>query len=133
MKKVMAFGVFDGFHKGHEFFLKSCSMHGKLTVVVARDSTVIKTKSKKTVNGERSRLSTISRLPYVEKAVLGDSKDFYKAIRSFRPDIICLGYDQKAFTEGLNDKLAESGLDAKIVRMPPFKEHVYKSSIINRK
>ena len=44
-KKVMVFGTFDIFHKGHENFLKQAKKLGDcLTVVVARDETVLKFK-----------------------------------------------------------------------------------------
>lgn len=45
MKKVLAFGTFDGFHRGHLSFLEQAKSHGNyLIVVVARDKTAEKVK-----------------------------------------------------------------------------------------
>lgn len=45
-----------------------------------------------------------------------------------RPDIICLGYDQKYFIDNLKEKLRQRGLDIEIVRIQSFKPSIYKSS-----
>ena len=57
--KVLAFGTFDIFHPGHEFYLKSAAKHGSLHVVVARDSTVESVKGRKPKNNEDARLAVI--------------------------------------------------------------------------
>lgn len=132
MKTAMAFGVFDGLHKGHGYFLKRCASFGRLTVVVARDSTVMKVKKKMPYNNERSRLATVSRLSYVEKTVLGDRKDMFTAIKKSKPDTICLGYDQKAFTRDIEKKLKSFGIRSKVVRIKAYKPETYKSSLIMR-
>jgi len=47
MIRVMTFGTFNIFHKGHEFYLREAKKFGdKLYVVVALDSTVLKIKDK---------------------------------------------------------------------------------------
>lgn len=44
-KIVMAFGTFDVFHPGHEYYLTQAKKYGDiLIVVVARDKTVEKVK-----------------------------------------------------------------------------------------
>lgn len=46
-KKVMVFGTFDIFHKGHEFYFSKAKEYGEeLIVIVARDETVLKIKKK---------------------------------------------------------------------------------------
>ena len=48
MKKVILFGTFDIFHKGHKNFLEQAQEFGDyLIVVIARDKTVKKIKGKK--------------------------------------------------------------------------------------
>ena len=50
MKKIATFGVFDIIHSGHVRFLQECkrlAKDSKLTVVIARDSTVLKEKGEK--------------------------------------------------------------------------------------
>ena len=130
IKKVLVFGTFDIFHPGHESFLKQAREQGNnLTVVVARDSTVEKVKEKKPFNNENNRLKNIQRLKYVDKALLGSESDYkYEIINNIKPDIICLGYDQKAFVSGLAKKIKLLGLNIKIMRLKPYKPHIHKSS-----
>jgi FAD synthetase len=135
MKKVIAFGSFDILHKGHEHYLKEAKSYGDfLIVVVARDKSIIKIKGKKPQNDENSRLGEIKKLDFVDEAVLGDEKDFFKSLDSYKPDVICLGYDQKTISiDDLKKGLEKRKLTAKIVRAKPFKENIYKSSLLKNK
>ena len=130
MKKVLAFGTFDIFHKGHEFYLKEARKHGSmLNVVVARDSTVKQLKGKHPLNNELKRLAKIKNLDYVDNAFLGYEEDKYKIIEEIKPDIICIGYDQNSFTNNLKITLKERGLNPKIVKFEKaFKPGLYKTS-----
>lgn len=132
--KTMAFGTFDIFHQGHENFLKQAKKYGDyLIIVVARDKTVLKTKRKLPRNNEKARLQTIIRSGLANEAILGGLTDKYKIIKKYRPDIICLGYDQQAFTEKLEDKLKEYNLpDTKIIRLKPYCPEKYKTSKISQ-
>ena len=128
-KKILVFGTFDIFHKGHEFFLKEAKKYGNLEVVVARDSTVKKVKGIFPLNNELTRLKVIKSLDYVDKAVLGNKANKYKIIEELKPDIICLGYDQNSFTKDLKKKIKEKGLKIKIIKFKKsFKPEKYKSS-----
>ena len=125
----MCFGSFDVLHPGHMFYLREARRFGdKLVVVVARDSSIRKIKGKEPKYRERERLEHVRDAPFVDKAVLGYDSDPYEIIEEIKPDIICLGYDQDSYSENLSEKLAERGLNPKIYRMKPYKEHVYKSS-----
>lgn len=128
MKKVLAFGTFDIFHKGHEFYLREAKKYGILYVVVARDLTVKKVKGKSPVNDESERLAKIQSLDYVDKAILGNEKDKYAIIEQLKPDVICLGYDQNSFTKNLKQELNKRGLNPEIIRIKDFKADKYKSS-----
>ena len=101
MTTVMAFGSFDVLHPGHLYFLrKAKGMGDRLVVVVARDSTIEKIKGKKPKYNERERQEHIRELMYVDKVVFGYEKDPYEIIEEINPDVICLGYDQRSFTQG---------------------------------
>ena len=128
--KVMAFGTFDIFHQGHKNFLQQARQHGDyLIVVVARDKTVANVKAKLPQNNEQARLQTIVKTGLADRVVLGNVGDKYKVIAKFKPEVICLGYDQDAFTENLPEKLREFGLaKTKAVRLKPYKQKKYKSS-----
>lgn len=130
MPKAIAFGTFDGFHPGHKFYLDAATVYGDLTVVVARDATVEKVKGKLPRRNETERLADLQAAGY--NAILGGAGDKYAVLSEIKPDVICLGYDQGAFTEKLPNVLAERGLEAEIVRLPAFHPETYKSSLLNR-
>ena len=135
MKKVLVFGTFDILHPGHEYFLKQAKKHGgELIVVVARDLTVKQVKEIFPVNNEQTRLNAIQNLDYVDNAVLGSMDiDKYKIIEEIKPEVICLGYDQKAFVDGLEAKLHERGLRPEIIRISAYKPEKHKSSHYKKK
>ncbi|MFC1740948.1 adenylyltransferase/cytidyltransferase family protein [Nanoarchaeota archaeon] len=130
-KKVLAFGTYDLFHPGHEFFLKKCAELGELYVVVALDSTVKHLKGAAPKNPQEVRLAKLQSVSYVKEAVLGNEGDKYAVIEDIEPDIICLGYDQVSFTDHLEKALNERGLYPRIVRVEESHEpHRYKSSLL---
>lgn len=128
--KVMVFGTFDIFHLGHRSFLRQAKENGDyLTVVVARDKTVKSVKKQDTKNKEQARLENVQKSMLADKVVLGSLGDKYEVIKKYKPDVICLGYDQKFFIEDLEEKLIEFGLSkTKIIRLKSYKPGVYKSS-----
>ena len=130
MKKVIAFGTFDLFHEGHRNFLRQARKQGDyLMVVIARDQTVLEIKKNSSIEDENNRLGNLKRSGLVDKVILGSLDNKYEAIKKFRPDIICLGYDQKNFIENLETELKRLGLDnTRIIRLKSFKPEVFKSS-----
>jgi FAD synthetase len=131
MTKVMCFGTFDILHPGHLYLFSEAKKLGdELVVVVGRDSTVRKVKGREPMHGERERLANVAKQEMVGRAVLGDPEDFYSVIEQEKPDVLCLGYDQKSFiSESLQDELLKRGLGKiRIVHIGPYKENVYKSS-----
>lgn len=132
MKTVMAFGTFDLLHPGHEFFLRQAKKYGDLLIVViARDSTVKKLKGDLPHQNEKQRLKAVLSLNLADKAVLGDKEiDKHGAIKKYRPDIICVGYDQSYSIDGLEKLFKKIKLKTKIIRLKPFKPNLYKTSII---
>ncbi len=132
MKKiVMCFGTFDVLHPGHEdYFRQAKEVGDELIVIVARDSTVVDVKGNLPSMNEDARLEAVRDHPLVDDARLGYSGDKYKIIEEINPDILCLGYDQEAFTENLDAELARRGLSASIMRCEPFFPDMYKSSLL---
>lgn len=131
MKKVMAFGSFDVLHKGHEHYLNEAKSYGDyLIAVVARDENILKFKGRKPKYDENYRLGEIKKLGFVDKVVLGNKEDVFKVLEKFKPDIICLGYDQKS--GNLEEELGKRGLKTEIVRAKSFKPEIYKSSKLKK-
>jgi len=129
MRKVMVFGTFDILHPGHMNFLKQARRYGDyLIVVVARDKTVRRVKQRHPMFDERQRHALVKKVEGVNRAVLGYTGDKYRVIEKYKPQVICLGYDQLSFTEDLDRILLKRGLKARVVRLKPFKHHLFKSS-----
>jgi FAD synthetase len=131
----MVFGTFDVLHKGHLNFFKQArklSANPYLIVSVARDVNAKKIKGHYPKFPENERLSAVKKNPLVDKAVLGGLKTYLPHIISLRPNIIALGFDQKAYVKNLKKELLAKGLEVKIFRLKPYKRHIYKSSIIKK-
>lgn len=135
LETVMVFGVFDGLHPGHRYFLRQAKRYSrKLIVAIARDSAVKKLKSKKPKENERDRLASVRKIREVSRAVLGDTQQgSYAVIKKYKPDIICLGYDQKRLGKDLKMRMRQ-GLVPKIrsVQLKAYQARRFKSSKINR-
>jgi len=126
MKKVMVFGTFDVLHPGHIHLLKEAKEYGDyLVVIVALDSTVLEVKRKLPKNNEQTRLKKIIDLNLADKVRLGYPGNKYRVIDEEKPDIIALGYDQKFFTDQLEDQLEDH---VQIVRLSSYLPEIYKSS-----
>lgn len=132
MKKVLVFGTFDGLHPGHLNFLNQARKKGDfLIVVVARDKTVKKLKGHWPKFNEKERVGILKSLKFVDKAVLGDEKNPYKIIKKIKPQVICLGYDQKFFVDNLKEELKKLKLKTKVFRLKAFKPKKYHCSKLN--
>lgn len=127
---VLAFGTFDIFHKGHESFLRQAKRFGKkLIVVAARDKTVEEVKGRLPKNTELARLEKIKKSGLADLVILGNLRNKYTVIEKIKPDVICLGYDQKAFVDKLDGFLFEKGMkNVKIKRLKSYKPEIFKSS-----
>jgi len=131
LKIVIAFGTFDVFHAGHEFFLKQASKLGdQLIVVVARDNTVKNVKAHYPLHNEKQRMQKVKDSEIANKVVLGSDNDKYKAIKKYKPHIIALGYDQFVFTYKLNKMIIDESMNTEIIRLDAYEPDIYKSSLI---
>lgn len=134
-KRVLIFGVFDGLHPGHKFFLRQTREYGdELIVVAARDKTVWNLKRKKPFSAERERLKHLEGAKEVSRAVLGDLKlGNYLAVKKFRPRVICFGYDQNKLRLDLQKWLKRNKItEVKLVRIKPYKPGKYHSTLLRK-
>ena len=69
----------------------------------------------------------------VDKAVLSGKDKYLPHILKEKPDIIALGYDQKAYVSDLKKDLKNKGIFVKIIRLKPFKEEIYKNHLLKIK
>jgi FAD synthetase len=130
----MVFGVFDGLHPGHDFFLREAAKHGdELIVVIARDSTIREVKQKTPKHNEQQRFDRVAEHPVVTGAVYGtEGKNRLAIVYSHNPDVICLGYDQDSFVHMLEKDINKGKLRVRVCRLPAHKPELYKSTLLNR-
>ncbi|MEK7113297.1 MAG: adenylyltransferase/cytidyltransferase family protein, partial [Patescibacteria group bacterium] len=135
-KKIMVFGTFDGLHKGHFDFFKQArklAVEPFLIVSVARDKNVLKIKGERPILSEKERINLIKKNGLADKVILAGVQNHIPHILKEKPDVIALGYDQSAYVENLKEDLRKSGLVVKIVRLKPYKEHIYKNHLLKKK
>lgn len=121
---ILIFGTFDCFHPGHEFVLKEAIKRGSVTVIIARDTNVVRIKGRSPKESEGIRMEVIrTKFPSC-KVQLGSEDDFLEPVRLIKPSLILLGYDQK-----LPPHVHEEDLHCKVERLPPYHPEKYKSSL----
>ena len=132
-KVVLASGVFDLLHLGHVKFLEDAKKAGgenaKLVVIIARDSTVEKTKGRKPIMSEDQRRTLVESLKVVDEAVLGyENLEIGEVIENIKPDVIALGYDQEEMEKEVRNYVDKHKMNVKIVRIGKFGEYTLDSS-----
>ena len=129
MTTVLCTGTFDMLHAGHLYYFEQAKALGTmLIVVVARDKTVEAERKHKPIMNENDRLKLVQNLKIIDRAILGSETDKLQTIEEIKPDIICLGYDQKVDEKNLQNELKKRNLAIKIIRAQPYKPETYKSS-----
>tara|TARA_B100001971_G_C18207712_1_gene548664 strand:- start:233 stop:1369 length:1137 start_codon:yes stop_codon:yes gene_type:complete len=137
MKTVLVSGTFDGLHEGHKnYFQQARELGHRLICIVGRASIVKKIKGKEPRLLAKERIKQVKQCPEIDQVYLGVSgpdEEVYDFTASLKPDIIALGYDQKAYTKNLAKEMKKRGLDTKVIRLKPFQPKKYKNSKINKK
>ncbi len=134
--KIMIFGTFDGLHRGHLNFFKQARGLAKnpfLIVSIARDKNVKRIKNKLPEFKEIERMNLVKKSKLVDKTVLAGIKYYLPHILKESPDIIALGYDQKYYVEDLKKDLKNNKISLQIIRLKPYKENIYKNSLLKSK
>jgi FAD synthetase len=124
-KTVLATGVFDLLHLGHLKFLEESKRKGgprsRLVVVVARDKTVRRRKGRGPVYPEDQRRELVGALRVVDRAILGHEEfDLLGILKEVKPDIVCVGYDQKEIERAVSDLVKRQSLPIRVLRIRRF-------------
>jgi FAD synthetase len=132
-KIVLASGVFDLLHLGHVKFLEEAKRAGgpnsELVVIVARDSTVEKTKGRRPIMSEDQRRALVESLKVVDWALLGfETLDIGEVIAKVKPDVIALGYDQEEMAREVCSYLEKNKLSIEVLRIGKFGQNSLDSS-----
>ena len=123
----MVFGVFDGLHEGHRYLLNQAqSRCERLIVVVAHEDVV------KVIKGHSPRFSFQERTETLHsfnshlEITMGDPViETWSHLKTYRPDMVFLGYDQHLLAEKLKE------MNIPFVFLKPHQPEKYKSSIIS--
>ena len=134
-KSVMAFGVFDGYHEGHQYFLRAAKALGdNLIVVVARDDYVERTKKRTPKHVLEKRIQTIMEGGIADKVYPADTADgSWNIISEKIPDIIAIGHDQQVLEKALWGVMPTLSIQPRIIRIDAFMPNTYQSSILHKK
>lgn len=129
VRRGMVFGVFDGLHQGHRYFLSKAALRCReLIVVISKSHVVRRLKSRNPRYNFQTRARTISAFNPKLVIVAGDDKlGSWSVLKKYRPDVVFLGYDQQA----LGVELAKRRVRCIFLRA--HKPHIYKSSILHSK
>jgi FAD synthetase len=130
-RKVFIFGVFDGLHDGHRFFIEESAKLGKeLIISVARDEYVRKYKDKEPKNLLTTRIQIIKENYKEARVIEGDSEiESWKSLREEKPDIIALGYDQNKLKEVLENKTWNNFSPEIVIIKPHVNDKLHSSNI----
>lgn len=134
--KIMVFGTFDILHRGHINFFKQARALAEnpyLIASIARDRNVERIKGQRPWHSQKERFEVVEASKFVDKAVLGDEQNYLDHIVLEAPQIIALGYDQHYYTSNLEENLKKRGLCVIIKRLKPYKDNIYKSSLLKAK
>lgn len=123
----MVFGVFDGLHDGHRFFLREAANRcDRLIVIVASPTMVKHLKHKKSKYGLTDRVSAIRNANPNFIVVIGDDRPgTWSTLKKYRPNTVFLGYDQHALASACR----EIGVHTKSI--DSHSPDIYKSSLLN--
>ncbi len=133
MKKVMVFGVFDGLHEGHRRFLRQAKSLGDyLIVAVAQNQVVEDLKGHQPRQDLAERFVHLEAEDQVDKMVVGDAvSGTWGIVRSEKPDVIAIGYDQETLKTELESHISEFEPVPDIIVLEAYEPNIYKSSLLN--
>lgn len=129
--KVLCAGTFDIFHMGHLYFFKQAKKYGDELIVIVASDQIAKKNGKKTIHNQKERAEIIRNLKIVNKVILGDKKNIVKTIDKVKPQILCIGYDQKN-PEQIEKYCKENKIQIKKIKKK-YNESKCKSSIIKER
>ncbi len=127
--RVLCCGTFDYLHPGHLSFLKQAKQLGdQLFVVIATDVNVKRIKGIYPDQDQEKRKAALEVVEFVDDVRLGYSgSNFLLVVHDIQPDVIALGYDQKA-PSGLEQEFP----DCQIIQLEPFHPDRFKSSFFRK-
>lgn len=134
MVKVLVFGVFDGLHKGHRYFLRKAKEFGDyLVVATPSDSAVKEIKNIYPDQSYKERVKKLKASNLVDEVVPSDDRlNDWGILNRQNPNIIALGYDQKELKEALKGYIKKTNQRIELKTIESFEPQKYKSSFFRK-
>lgn len=134
MRRVYAFGAFDGLHPGHVSYLRQAKALGThLTVIIGRDATIEQRKGRPPLLDEATRRELVEGLGIADEVRLGGLGAPLQLLLDEPIDVVCLGYDQRPGPEAIHSFLDKHGkTEVQVVRVRAFLPLILKSSILKQ-
>lgn len=130
---ALTFWTFDVFHEWHKYFLQEAKNFSDLLItIIATDKNVQKIKWFKTHFDENTRKNEVLNSKIPDEVYVWSETDPMNWLLKFKPKVICLWYDQRWFSDKLEDFIKEHNLDTQIIRIESHKPEIYKSSILKK-
>ncbi|MDO8566202.1 MAG: adenylyltransferase/cytidyltransferase family protein [Candidatus Moranbacteria bacterium] len=127
-KTGVVFGVFDGLHKGHKYFLTEAAKRcEKLIVAVTAGEAVLQLKGHLPRYGQNERITAIQNFNPKLTVVRGDRVlGKWTVLKKYAPNVVFLGHDQQAIAKELTK------LHTPFVFLGSHHPEKHKSSLLNK-
>ena len=131
---VFLFGVFDGLHDGHRFFITEAAKQGETLVIsVTRDKVSHDLKGRQPKHSLAERMKTLQELFPEAIIIPGDETNgSWTGLRTYTPAIVALGYDQTDLKRALEDARETLGFSFEIVEIPDHRGDELHSRFLNK-
>ncbi|MEK7555024.1 MAG: adenylyltransferase/cytidyltransferase family protein [Patescibacteria group bacterium] len=122
MRKIMVFGSFDGFHGGHELFLRDAKKLGDyLIAVVAQDHVVRHLRGADPGANLAERFDELAKVDAVDEVAVGDFElATWRTIERYHPDVVAFGKDQTMLAEDLQNHLEKLTYQPTLITLNSF-------------
>ncbi len=133
MKRVFAFGTFDGVHAGHRSYLRQAREYGDhLTIVIARDATVERLRRRRAALTEEQRRRIVEGTGLADRIILGGTGDPLDIFRRERIDVAVLGFDQKTSEAAVAQAARRAGQSTTVVRARPYVPMLFQNHTLKK-
>ncbi len=132
---IAIFGVFDGLHDGHTFFIREASTLGNsLTIIVTPDEIVQKMKGALPTHSLAERIKALVKAFPDAEVVIGDkSNNTWNTLKKINPTIVAVGYDQKKLYTALETYFSHNKKRPKLVMLKDYFGDTLHSSLLKKK
>lgn len=133
MKRVFAFGTFDGVHTGHRDYLAQARSNGdQLTVVVANDANVARTKHHRPELGHERRRDLVAATGLADRVIVGSPERPLDIFERESIDVVVLGYDQQVSLHEVRRAAARCKQSPLVVRARAYYPWLWRTRLLKR-